>query len=87
MQPDFECAYCWRSGEIEFASIEADIPDGAILFYKHTSKEKLHEAVSVCARHAYDEETLLVPGIPEAENDKQAIEALLRFRSLLEERL
>lgn len=44
------------------------------------------EAVSALARLAYDGETMLVPGIPEAENESQALEAAYRFRALLKTR-
>lgn len=49
--------------------------------------KRFKEIVSVNARHAYDGVTLLVPGIPEARNDDEAMDALLRFRRLVEMRM
>lgn len=70
-------AHCYRSGEIEFSPVE-DLP-GAICFGSGEER-KLRKVVGVCARHAYDGETLLVPGLPEAQNDAVAEAALERFR-------
>ncbi len=75
----FEYAYCWRSGIIGFASSESEIPDDTIVLAKHVSKDKLHDAVAVRARHGRFDKILLVPGIPEAEDDEEALEALDKF--------
>ena len=66
-------AWCWRSGEICFGLA---IPEGALKIGKG---KRIIDKVQVRARYAYDNKTLLVPGIPEAENDKQAFEALKKF--------
>ncbi|WP_418459791.1 hypothetical protein ACNT8L_04645 [Brucella intermedia] len=76
-------AYCWRGGDIQ---IGRRLPKGAIkLGSAHGIR--LKKAVSVCARHSYDGQTLLVPGIPEAEGDTEALEAVQRFREQLARRL
>ncbi len=72
-------AYCFRSGEIEIGTV---VDDGAIVLAKG-SKVRLHDAVAGCARLAYDNRTWLVPGIPEARTDDEALEACLRFRQRL----
>ena len=76
-------AYCWRSGAIE---ISRRLPKGALkLGSAHGIR--LKKAVSVCARHSYDGHTLLVPGIPEADSDTQALKAVQLFREQLARRL
>lgn len=73
-------AWAWRSGKIELGR---HAPDGAICFASGPAKA-LHEIVGVLARHAYDGKTLLVPGIPEATSDDEAIEALSAFAKWVE---
>jgi len=68
-------AYCWRSGRIDFGR---SVPEGAIKIAKGPSK-KLKQLISAVARHAYDNKTLLVPGVPEADTDDHAADALERF--------
>ncbi|WP_205529913.1 hypothetical protein [Agrobacterium deltaense] len=48
---------------------------------------RLKRILCACARHAYDGKTLLVPGLPEADNDLQAINAVKAFEQMLRERL
>lgn len=68
-------AYCFASGQIE---IGAEAPEGAIAFAKGP-KDALARLVEATARHAYDGKTMLVPGVPEAANQMDAIDALIRF--------
>lgn len=68
-------AYCYRSGQIKFGR---SVPTGAIQVARGPAK-KLRAMISVTARHAYDGKTLLVPGIPEAETEREAESALRRF--------
>lgn len=69
-------AYCFASGQIEFG---ARIPEGALPIAKGPRKA-LVDWMQGVARHAYDGETLLVPGIPEAQLDQDAaLDALKRF--------
>lgn len=48
---------------------------------------RFRDIVEVNARRAYDGKTLLVPGIPEANNDDEALIALKRFRKMIEWRI
>jgi hypothetical protein len=50
-------------------------------------EDRLRPAVEVCARHAHDGETLLVPGIPECDDEDVAIGALIAFSRRIDERL
>lgn len=68
-------AYCYRSGQIMFGR---SVPEGAIKVAQGPAK-KLREMITCVARHAYDGKTLLVPGIPEAETEQDAENALRRF--------
>jgi len=73
-------AYCFRGGVIDIASHKDTVPDGAIPFVStRKSTAKLLAAIEVRARHAYDGKTLLVPGIPEAANDADALAALEKW--------
>lgn len=69
------CAYCWRSGLLEFGN---SVPSGAFLIVKGPD-EMVRDQISAAARHAYDGKSLLVPGIPEANNDREAEAALEAF--------
>lgn len=77
-------------------------PDGVIVFEPHadpslgrlpvghaTNKDakRFKKIISVNARHAYDGVTLLVPRMPEARNQNEALDALLYFRRLIEMRM
>lgn len=68
-------AYCWRTGRIDFGR---SVPEGAIKIAQGPSK-KLKPLICAVARHAYDGKTLLVPGVPEADTDDHAADALERF--------
>ncbi|WP_236665124.1 hypothetical protein [Aeromonas dhakensis] len=61
-----------------------ETPDDALPIYcvvdaSTAEVERLKESVGVLARHAYDNKTLLVPGIPEAEDMSAAYDALIKF--------
>lgn len=73
-------AYCWRGGVIEFGS---RIPDGALPIDRGT-KRSVRSRVEPLARHAHQPGVLLVPGIPEAENDVDALAAYQRFVDLID---
>jgi len=73
-------AYAWRSGKIEFGEL---VPDGALLIAVGP-EEELRAEVKVLARSAYDNKTLLVPGVPEAETDSEAMDALFEFKDRVE---
>ncbi len=72
-------AYCWRGGIIEFGP---RIPDGALPLDRGTERS-VRNRVEPLARRAYRKGVLLVPGIPEAETDEQALEAYRRFVELV----
>lgn len=77
-----------RGGVITFEP-HAD-PTLATLPVGHTTNKnaaKFKRIVEVNARRAYDGKTLLVPGIPEANNDDEALIALKRFRTVIEWRM
>lgn len=70
-------AFVWRSGIVEITS--GQTPRGAIKVVTFRSQRAAlvgARAIGTVARHAYDGETLLVPGIPEAACDTDAIDAL-----------
>lgn len=77
-------------------------PDGVIVFEPHADPalwrlpvghasnkdaKRFKDIVSVNARHAYDGVTLLVPGVPEAADQDEALDKLLWFRRLIEMRM
>lgn len=77
-------------------------PNGVIVFEPHADRylerlpvghatnreaKKFKDIVSVNARHAYDGVTLLVPGMPEAADQNEALNKLLWFRRLIEMRM
>lgn len=66
-------AFCFATGVIGFG---ADVPANAIEIAQSYSERHLKNFIEVKARHAYDGKTLLVPGVPEAENEKAAGNAL-----------
>lgn len=70
-------AWCLASGLIETGET---VPDGAIKF-AHGPKANLKVVIEAVARHGYGASAgrLLVPGIPEAENQKSAADALQHF--------
>jgi hypothetical protein len=76
-------AYCYRSGQIRFGR---KVPEGAIQVAKGPAKP-LRNLIRCVSRQAYDGTTLLVPGIPEAETESQAEDALRRFLAWLAPRV
>jgi hypothetical protein len=73
-------AICWRTGLIEFVH-EAPVTS---LILMTGPTDHVHRVVTARARHGHNGE-LLVPGIPEAASDKEALEAAMAFRDLLQE--
>lgn len=71
---------CWRSGETEIAS---RVPEGAATLMTGP-RSRLIKLLSVNARHSYDGKSLLVPGLPEAEDDEAAVRAVQAFQLRLE---
>lgn len=68
-------AYCWRSGQLEFWRT---VPDGAVLVLRGPDRI-VREIVEPVCRLAYDNKTLLVPGVPEAETDEDALASTMEF--------
>lgn len=72
-------AYCFASGDIE---IGPDVVPGSLPLIAG-EEEAVRDLVSVRARHAYDGKTLLVPGIPEAQDQSEAFDAMCVFQEWL----
>jgi len=68
-------AYCDASGAIAFGP---RVPKGALAIARGR-EDALRDLLCATSRHAHDGETLLVPGIPEADNQIQAVDALMDF--------
>lgn len=79
-------AWCWRTGQIGIGARSKAAPRGTITFATGPSR-RLREVVEVLSRHAYDGKTLLVPGIPEATDERAAEKALGTFALLVRSRL
>jgi len=76
-------AYAWRSGLLEFGST---VPDGAIKIGRLGSGVRKAD-IEALARHSRTVKgQLLVPGVPEALDDTEAVDALIRFESMVKER-
>ena len=75
-------AFCFASGEIAFGP---RVPKGALAIAKGR-EDVLRDLICAAARHAYDNVTLLVPGIPEAPNQIAAVDALMDWGHWLAQR-
>lgn len=64
-------AWAFAGGVIGFGR---EVPEGALKFATGLDTD-LREAVGVAARHGYEKGVLLVPGVPEAKNQKKAMDA------------
>ncbi len=67
--------YAWASGEIEIAAV---LPKGALPIFK--GQQRQCERVQQRGRLAYDGKTWFVPGIPEADGQIAALDALIAFK-------
>jgi hypothetical protein len=76
-------AFAWRSGQIKVAEI---VPEGAIEIASGPD-DILRTAILRTCRVAYDSETCLVPGVPEAVDGHAAVDALLDYQKRLEKTL
>ena len=74
--------YCWSTGLIEFGEFT---PECAIEIASGP-EQKLMDIVSVCARHSRFDGRLIVPGVPEAETGRKALQALDNFKGMIEQR-
>ncbi|HFK4066929.1 TPA: host nuclease inhibitor protein [Kluyvera ascorbata] len=68
-------AYAWASGLIEFGHI---VPEGALPIISG-NELRIRELIDVYARHSRTNDQLLVPGIPEANDQHDACTALIKF--------
>ncbi|HEY1029777.1 MAG TPA: hypothetical protein VGE28_19360 [Pseudomonas sp.] len=75
-------AYCWAGGLIQFGP---SVPDGAIGIARG-EEAKVRDVIEATASHAKDNERLLVPGVPEAANEREGLAALARYIQWLGER-
>lgn len=66
-------AYCWANGVIGFGRAT---PDGAIEMARGSVKP-LRRLMNATSRLTHDNQTLLVPGVPEAPDQNAAADALL----------
>lgn len=69
-----QVAWCWASGLVEIG----DKPPPAAIVFAEGPKYALESVISVAARHGKgaSDGKLLVPGIPEAEDQRAALNAL-----------
>ena len=72
-----QVAWCWASGLIEMGS-EEQVPEGGIIIARGP-KAFLKGELLAAARHGWERDQLLVPGVPEAANQREAAEALDKF--------
>jgi len=71
--------FIYRNGQVRFHKSKAKgNKDGGLYFGAFPQKKDRDQIQAIC-RLAYDNKTLLCPGIPEAENDDEAFEAAQRF--------
>ncbi|ELW7372145.1 TPA: host nuclease inhibitor protein [Yersinia enterocolitica] len=68
-------AYAWASGLIQFGK---KLPKGALPIITGQENE-VRETIDILARHSRTNNSLLVPGIPEAANQHSAMDALIYF--------
>lgn len=76
-------AFAWRSGLIEFGE---RIPSGALPILTARGKSFAKSTIEATARHSYDGKQLLVPGVPEAESDNDAMAAFERWLAWIRDR-
>lgn len=58
-------------------------PTGTLVIARAERYREARRAVTVGSRHAYDRKRYLCPGVPEADNDKQAWAAVTAWRDWL----
>lgn len=62
-------------------------PKGEVTILKADDETLLRRIIEPVARHAYDGTTLLVPGVPEADDQSAAMDALIAWRDWVYKRL
>jgi len=68
-------AFCWAEGNIEFGR---STPEGA-LEIASAPATRLRKTITTTARHSYDGKILFVPGVPEAESGREAVDAVITY--------
>jgi len=69
-----QVAWCWASGLIEIGDKE-QVPEGGIVV-AHGPTSSLKGVLTAVARHGWERGQLLVPGVPEAADQREAGQAL-----------
>jgi len=69
-------AYCFASGHIQFGT---HVPDGAIGIASGDRKKVLENIGETAQLSRVNNETLLVPGMPEAPSQRDGLTALARY--------
>lgn len=69
-------AYCHRSGEITISDTELDTG----LLFLGSGDDDFVTRLKIRARHAYDGKTYLVPNVPEAANEEDAVTSVHYFK-------
>lgn len=77
--------YCMRDGIIK-SVVPGEVPQGALRLIGGDAQD-LWEIVQGTARLAYDNETYLVPGVPEATDSERALDAVVKYQGILEQRI
>lgn len=72
-------ALAWRNGRITISA--RPHPDALTLIVG--TRHRLRRLVDARSRHGYRRGVRLVPGIPEARDDEEALAAAIRFRDRL----
>lgn len=89
MNTQKEIGYMLASGRIEFSAQTWEHHPGLPICPEYAEHSRYRETIETWARLAFDNETLLVPGIPEAESLNDALVAAMTFadriRKMLEE--
>lgn len=70
--------FCYRSGQIIIRDEGLPQPKGTLPIRLKATPEEV-QRVEGLSRLAYDNKTLLVPGLPEAEDDEKAYAAFDKF--------
>lgn len=76
-------AHCDRAGFVTFSN-KPDL-DGQLCIGAGTG-QAFKDEIGVLCRLAYDNKSLLVPGVPEATNSDEALNAVWRFMDLIKQR-
>lgn len=75
LRPGHRLAYCMSDGVIH---VQAEMPEGGIEIARGPAHQ-LRARLAVVARHGYTPGVLLVPGVPEAENQRDGSIALTEW--------